>query len=546
MSSASYSAKSSGELNLIIGVMYAGKCLAPDTPVLMFDGTVKAVQDVIPGEQLMGDDSSARNVLSICSGESEMFKVSPSFGDPYIVNEHHILSLKCSFAPEKCGGRDARKHQKGEVINIPVKDFIKESDAFKSYYKGYRVGVDFEEKPVSMDPYILGAWLGDGAIKEPSSTAADLEIFEEIKRYADGLGLRAIDKNATKTPARGISGSPNSNSKNPFTTMLEDMGVSGDKHVPLNYKSNTREIRLQLLAGMIDAGGRYTGKGYDVIQKSKRLADDTAFLARSLGMTACVDPCQRSWPYNGVKKTNTYHRMTIEGKDLHQIPCRLACKKAEKVNRRDNLLAGINVESIGRGKYHGFEIDGNHLFLLGDFTVTHNTTELLRRLFNETEAGLKCIYINHEKDTRSEAPFSTHNPLYKKQLSRESGVLLVSAKRVRDVNVEEYSIVGIDEAHFFDTDLVCDVIDLVDNKNKTVIVAGLNGDMKRNNIGYIVGLIPHMDSCTYLTAYCKRCAEARIKRDAVFSYKFGAGDDVGGADKYIPLCRSCYNEAIVK
>jgi thymidine kinase len=172
------------------------------------------------------------------------------------------------------------------------------------------------------------------------------------------------------------------------------------------------------------------------------------------------------------------------------------------------------------------------------------TTELLRRLFNETVAGLKCIYINHEKDTRSEEPFSTHNPLYKKQLSRESGVNLVSAKRVRDVDVEEYDIIGIDEAHFFGTDLVNDVVNLVDNEKKTVIVVGLNGDMKRTNIGYIVGLIPHMDSCTFLTAYCKRCAEGKIKSNAIFSYKFGTGDDVGGPDKYIPLCRSCFNNTL--
>ncbi len=169
------------------------------------------------------------------------------------------------------------------------------------------------------------------------------------------------------------------------------------------------------------------------------------------------------------------------------------------------------------------------------------TTELLRRLFRETVVGLRCIYINHEKDIRSEEPFSTHNPLYKKQLSQESGVDLVSVKCIRDVNVKEYDVIGIDEAHFFDETLVDDVIDLVDCENKIVIVSGLNGDMKRKKIGFINDLIPHMDSCTFFTAYCQLCSEKNIKRNAIFSHKFGEGNDVGGKDKYIPLCRHCFN-----
>src|SRR4051812_44453905 len=47
----------------------AGKCLAKGTPVLLYDGTIKAVEEIRVGDQLMGDDSTPRNVLSLARGQ---------------------------------------------------------------------------------------------------------------------------------------------------------------------------------------------------------------------------------------------------------------------------------------------------------------------------------------------------------------------------------------------------------------------------------------------------------------------------------------------
>ena len=185
------------------------------------------------------------------------------------------------------------------------------------------------------------------------------------------------------------------------------------------------------------------------------------------------------------------------------------------------------------------------------------TTALLQKLFNESVIGVKCIYINHLKDTRSNECFSTHNPLYKEKLSKESGVTLTSASRIKEVNVEEYQVIGIDESQFFDN-LVEDVLDLVDKKKKIVYISGLNGDKDRNKIGDITELIPHMDSCTFLKGYCKLCAKSGIKKESLFSFRFttsvcttsvctNTGScttnsviDIGSDDKYMPLCRKCY------
>eukprot|EP01156_Anaeramoeba_ignava_P019278 Anaeramoba_ignava/a95237_5.p1 GENE.a95237_5~~a95237_5.p1 ORF type:complete len:190 (-),score=73.00 a95237_5:3-509(-) len=78
---------------LISGKPGIGKCLAYNQPVLMFDGNIKKVQDVIEGDFLMGDDSSKRTVISTTKGFGKMFRIITKNQESYDVNEYHILSL---------------------------------------------------------------------------------------------------------------------------------------------------------------------------------------------------------------------------------------------------------------------------------------------------------------------------------------------------------------------------------------------------------------------------------------------------------------------
>ncbi len=83
----------------LIGSPGTGKCLDPKEKVIMYDGTMKEAQNVLIGDILMGDDSTPRNVLSVCSGEDEMYRIVPTKGDPFVVNKPHILSLISSRSP---------------------------------------------------------------------------------------------------------------------------------------------------------------------------------------------------------------------------------------------------------------------------------------------------------------------------------------------------------------------------------------------------------------------------------------------------------------
>lgn len=290
--------KQGGILSLPCGF---GKCLGKDTPILMFDGSFKMSQNIKPGDLLMGDDSTPRTVLSICTGREMLYRVTPIKGDPYIVNESHILSLifskSCTFK--------GRKYNKGDKIDLPLKDYIDSPESTCSL-RGYRVSVKFPHQDVPVDPWIVGNWLGGGE-----------SSHQELLSY-------------------------------------------DNKHIPNDFKCNSREIQLGVLAGLIDADGHLGENGYNFSMKNEQMIDDIIYISRSLGFAA-------------YKTTsNDYYRTMVYGEGLEEIPVKLKNKKVQK-QVRNALITKINIEKLEVGDYYGFEIDGNRRFILGDFQVTHNT-----------------------------------------------------------------------------------------------------------------------------------------------------------------------------
>src|SRR5208337_1666048 len=371
-----------------------GKCFASDTPVLMYDGTVKMVQNVLVGELLMGDDSTPRRVLSLSHGFDEMFDVVPVKGDAYRVNSRHILSLKFTKGIKTKG--TYANNQKSQVpqyrklgikvapvaiIDILLRDYLSLSKTQKHILKGYRVGVEFSAREVSIDPYFLGLWLGDGDSDCPTVTSADNEIGGFLYSYAAALGLQTTSRfhNGACTMALTtgeVGGDPSTRKRNPLLDDLRGLGVLNNKHIPRLYKCNSREIRLKLLAGIIDSDGHHIVRGgYEFVFVVKRLAEDLTYLCRSLGLAAYMEPCEKTCT-NGKNGpvTGQYYRVLMSGFGVERIPSMLLRKQSRPRRQKKNpLVTGVQVSSAGNGEFFGFSVDGNGRFLLGDFTVVHNS-----------------------------------------------------------------------------------------------------------------------------------------------------------------------------
>lgn len=368
---------------IITGPPGSGKCLGKDTPVMMYDGNTKLVQDIKVGDLLMGDDSSPREVLSIARGTDQLYRVIPVKGDSYVVNSNHILSLKES----PCG---KGQFIKGRVRDVSLQKYLKYSKFTKHHLKGYRVPIDFSDKEIPIDPYILGFWLGNGANEGPRISTSFKEVVEYIDSLVQPMGLSVkkvkgdnVDYDITcDRDSEAYDLLDDKRYPNSIRTALKDLNLIDNKHIPDIYKKNNREIRLRLLAGIIDSDG-YSDKkmDFDLLFTNKLLSEDIVYVARSLGFSAYIKECEKS--YNCERKGKRYkgkvkaYRFNISGDGLSDIPV-VALKRRilNRKQKKDVLVTGIKIVPENIGEYYGFEISGNGRFLLGDFTVTHNTTVL--------------------------------------------------------------------------------------------------------------------------------------------------------------------------
>jgi hypothetical protein len=414
----------------------SGKCHLKGTPIMMFDGTIELVENIKVGDLLMGDDSTPRTVTSLAKGRDKMYDIISVKGEKYTVNEEHILCLRALGFPklnynnyksntnynvqwiqnnnfysktftfqEKYQQEEMKekaetffqeiknnRETSENIIEISVKDYLELSDKKKSFLKGYKVAVDFEEKELPVDPYMIGYWLGDGSSNGPEINTQDSTVLyyftNNLTQY--GLSLNLQDGSY----CYGISGEE-TNENNLFLKTLKELELQNNKHIPLLYKCNSRENRLKLLAGLIDSDGHYSNGVFEFTQKNEKLMDDVIFLARSLGFA-----CYKS-------EKNTSWRICISGQGIEEIPTLIPRKRAEpKQQIKDVLVTGITVNYVKEDDYYGFTLNGNCRYIMGDFTVTHNTCTSIaiaegmksaKRVIIMTPASLRTNYIEELK-----------------------------------------------------------------------------------------------------------------------------------------------------
>lgn len=364
------------DLITIAAMSSVGKCLGKGTPVLMYDGSIKPVEEIQVGDLVMGDDSTPRTVLNTVIGVEQMYWIRQLKGMDYRVNESHILSLE---------------NYKGGVWNVSVIDYLKESSRHNRDYFGYKRCIHFPKKELPLDPYILGLWIGDGSSSSNRITNPDIEIVNSLKDFAINNGMRVYVDSPKNGKCQSIAvGGINRNLNSPkLKTILKKMNLLNNKHIPKDYLINSVENRLQLLAGLLDTDGYLTNSNYEISQKNNQIAESIIFLANTLGFRT----------HHKIKYVNgvPYNRIGISG-EIYKIPLRVKRKIAtwDHKRRGANNRMKITVEKDIVDYYYGFELDGNKLFVLGDGTITHNTAFGLNLTRNAAMNGIPVAFFTRE------------------------------------------------------------------------------------------------------------------------------------------------------
>lgn len=367
-----------------------GHCFGKGTKVMMADGKLKNIEDIRLGDKVMGPDGQSRNVLELHSGVDNLYKITPSSGsDVQIVNSSHEVYYGYKHRNNSV---DFRTSTPIELLNR----FASTPSCRDKYFLYRTPGLEYEKQNIEFDPYVLGLWLGDGNSYAPCITTEDYEVENYLTEFArlHNMDIRKEllpNNNAcnihfvcTENSERGY----NNHKINYFLKSLKKLNVYKNKHIPEQYIYNSREVRLNLLAGLIDTDGWYETKskafGFSQCESRKQIAYDVLFIARSLGMKASIRKKKINKPC-GVCRYSTVEDQYIVKilSGCEQIPTKIARKRAsgDKTWQKCINRTMFKIEPYKVGEYYGFSTDGDHLFLLGDFTIVHNSAA-----FNQYQA----------------------------------------------------------------------------------------------------------------------------------------------------------------
>lgn len=409
-----YSYLARGENIFLTGPAGTGKCLGLNTPIIMFDGTIKMVQDIKSGELIMGNDSTARTVLSITSGEDEMYKVTTLKGDSYVVNSAHILTFKsikiirikngeyCLSWGDKSGRVQYKSfntkaeaenfsNQLPELLDLPILECIKKNKIgnWSKYFQGVYTELNFPEKSFELCPYILGLWLGVNEVLSKPDIITNEEFTKKLNKYFESNNFMLYNGNINYEKVNIRC--------NKILYQLRSLNVLNNKHIPQEYKICSRVQRIELLLGILGVDSLDICKCYEIMEKNKILAKDIYFVAKSVGFQVDMNNFIKCSTYKGeIYEELYYHIMIFVNR--YQIP---DPKFTKEIN--NHLFSPINIESIGKGTYYGFELDGNHRFVLGNFIVTHNTSvikmfvkeyHLSRQIAVTSTTGTSALLLN--------------------------------------------------------------------------------------------------------------------------------------------------------
>lgn len=376
--------------------------------ILTKSGFIK-MQDVSIGDVLVGPNGKDRKIVNINDcGTHPVYRVHLGDGTSVEASHNHLWTVKRHGAKRK---KTIRTHEIAEK-------FFNESPGGQRHYL-YRIEacqpVTFADinRP-KLDPYIVGAMLGDGGMTAsagtPRITSADSFILSEFHRLLpDGVMLRHDSRYSYRLVGGIGKGRSPRGRNNIIKTMLIDAGIYGkgaaSKSIPNAYKMASVSDRLSLLQGLMDTDGSASGGVASFHSCSKQLADDVRFLVWSLGGTCThnVKPDKR-----GYLDMHVLHIALPSGMIPFRLPRKIAALRTRK-NTIDRTIVGI--EYIGNQPVRCISVDSEDgLYITDNFITTHNSA-----FYMQPERIEAALSMNSDVKIDVSTPNGNGNPFYRKR-----------------------------------------------------------------------------------------------------------------------------------
>ena len=402
-----------------------GKCL-PNSTIIPTPEGYTTVGQVKVGDYLFDAFGKPTKVLAIYpQGEKEVWEVTFKDGRKALCCEDHLWSY-CTEEQKK-EAKEGRKFYTDTLKDLSKKELYQKGHGYKILVPMQKA-VQYPEKQYPIDPYVLGLFLGDGSFRYQNNnkTLMFSSSDEELVDYINTT-MNWNSKQFQNHSQYSWYFEFKDNLKEHKNVWVEDFlksypellnVCSEDKFIPLEYMQGSIEQRFEVLNGLLDTDGsvdKEKGRiSYYTI--SSRLRDNVIELARSLGFKTSVIE-------DSHKDTNICYKIEISGQPEDKIKLFKLNRKKELIlqwynngKRKENNLFNPIIE-IKKLDYSEemtcFYVDNEeHLFLMNDFIVTHNTRSMIadccyigcNQIYDEsfgwikTGAAQPCLYITTEQE----------------------------------------------------------------------------------------------------------------------------------------------------
>ena len=386
----------------------------PLDSLLMTPNGWRKMGDIKIGDFVIGSDGKPTEIIGVFpQGTKKVYRLTMTDNSTVLACNEHLWQVRTM--EDKRRNKPARVLETQEMLGN-----FRRNHQYRYELPLLSAPVDFEAKPVPLEPYALGLLLGDGCITGKTSPAfctTDAELVDSLEFSLAGLNLQFRRKNAvdyilSKDAEKSKSGS----APNLLKKALRELNLLGTnsstKFVPEIYLYNSAEIRIALLQGLLDSdGGPVTQKNrtcrIQYSTNSEKLKNDVVFLVSSLGGTAnCrMRPAQNRKP-GLARGRKVFHRTDSYILDIRlpaQIkPFRLARKAKiyESVGAGRPMRFIKNIEFVGEIETQCISVAAlDSLYVTDDFILTHNTLSnafiILDEAQNTTGEQMKMFLTRH-------------------------------------------------------------------------------------------------------------------------------------------------------
>lgn len=349
---------------LVTGARGDGKAQSLNSKVLTPKGW-KRIGDLKVGDEIFSGNGKITQVTQLHPiSKMRLYKLKTRDGRESLFNEEHLFNVS-----------NKQRWKSGKIHTISLKEIMKKYWTYRhdkrnnKNYVEYHYQIpnpkplDYPEKKLEIDPYVLGIWLGDGHSAGSRITTNDKEIFNyfnyEVRKHKSKFNYCAIG----------------------LINDLKKYNLIKNKHIPEIFLKGSINQRLALLQGLIDSDGFISKRGNEIefSNKNEKIIDGLVDLV--LGLGGGIHKKKRVTTCNG-KKFNSFRLSIRLPKEI--VPVRISRRlKRWKGSYNNERLSNfiIDIKYIKEDYGRCITVGGDGTYITDTYLMTHNSTFVGKILF---------------------------------------------------------------------------------------------------------------------------------------------------------------------